>query len=246
LHHTTPFTVVLPADYLTSNDTYLRVKPTNTRGPSEPIMSRPAAHLETLGSPTRRSASEVNDWLAVAHGDEGPSAVRVARPASEMLLPDLKRYIERCPDRFFVTLTTKRRYDSMTFSAEVAATLHRVNTALFGTSYKRKRLVALATYAIQERTLNDGLHVHILVGVPEDSLTLKPNRPHLSVPQLITETWVEMDPEYRSIKAQDGRPTNRLRGAFGYIEKDVGGPGNIETVDLPNCYFPTISAAVPA
>lgn len=48
-------------------------------------------------------------------------------------LPVLEQAIRVCPDRYFVTLTSRRSLTSGGLSAEVGKVLHKVNAKLFGT-----------------------------------------------------------------------------------------------------------------
>lgn len=170
------------------------------------------------------------------------------RPAS---VPPLKigndpryrlRHVERaiagCPDRYFVTLTMKKRVDEHRFSDEVFKTMHRVNTALFGNHYRRGQRMRLATMAVQERTLNDGLHTHVLVGVPERSLSLKTNPCRIAVPDLIVQTWVQGDPQYRRSIAQDARDVYEFSGNRSYICKRLKTLDDFDNFDVFNTFIP--------
>jgi hypothetical protein len=160
-------------------------------------------------------------------------------------LPTVERYIASCPDRYFVTLTSRRAFDWITMSAEVGQVLHRVNKALFGTAYTRKDEVRLATLAVQERSFNEGLHTHMLVGVPEGQLDRKPNRPLVNPGDLIIRTWVELDPAARRAKGQDSREVWDLSGALRYSYKYVRMLSDFDNVDLDNTHIPTVPSAVP-
>lgn len=161
------------------------------------------------------------------------------QPDTHLRLPHVERFISGCPDRYFITLTTKRRLDETTFSVEVAKTMHRVNGALFGTAYRRRGM-KLATLAIQERTFNDGLHTHLLVGVPEGSLQLKANPCPIAVPDLIVATWVESDLQYRRANGQDARDVYDFSGVQRYIYKGVKTLSDFDNVDLRNTIIPSI------
>ena len=131
-----------------------------------------------------------------------------------------ERAICSCLETYFVTLTTKRRLSPETFSYEVRETFNRVNSKLFGTAFKRGRdgeKVRLRTLAVQELTANDGLHTHMLVGVPDDSLSLKANPCPTPVPELIIQTWIDGDPHFRRREAQDIRPIHDFEGVRSYI-----------------------------
>lgn len=147
--------------------------------------------------------------------------------------------IQACPDRYFITLTTKRAYSSIVMSAEVSKMLHRVNSKLFGTAYTRHGRLRLATYAVQERTTNQGLHTHLLVGVPEDSLSKKAIPCRMSVDGLIVKTWSAMD-DYgrRDSKAQDARSIYDFSGVLGYVTKTVRTIEDVDHIDILNTTFP--------
>jgi hypothetical protein len=129
-------------------------------------------------------------------------------------------------------------------SAEVRKVLHRVNKALFGTAYTRKGKARLATLAVQERSINQGLHTHMLVGVPEGQLDRKPNRTKTSPGDLIVKTWVELDPQARSAKGQDAREVWDFAGALHYSSKSISKLSNFDSVDVLNIHIPTVPAAV--
>jgi hypothetical protein len=160
-------------------------------------------------------------------------------------LPTVERYISSCPDRYFVTLTSRRHYDWITMSREVGQALHRVNKALFGTAYTRKGETRLATLAIQERSINEGLHTHLIVGVPEGQLDRKPNRPALNPGDLIVRTWIELDPVTRRANGQDAQEVWDLAGALRYSSKYVRMLSDFVNVDVNNTHIPTVPAAVP-
>jgi hypothetical protein len=159
-------------------------------------------------------------------------------------IPSVGDFIERrCQDRYMVTLTDRRKLSAGELSRDVRWTLHRTNEAFFGTHYKRHRRVFLATYAVQEATLNEGLHAHIIVGVPTGSLDLKPFKPKLTVPDYIVTTWRLAAPGYRRGQAQDWRPADQVGGAFSYVEKTFWAAAGIDPLDLVNTTFPTEYAA---
>lgn len=158
---------------------------------------------------------------------------------THLRLPIVERFIAGCPDRYFITLTTKRRLDETAFSVEVSKTMHRVNGALFGTAYKRGSM-KLATMATQERTFNDGLHTHMIVGVPEGSLQLKANPCPVAVADLIVATWIECDPQFRRADGQDARDVYDFSGVRRYIYKGVKTLSDFDNVDLRNTIIPSI------
>lgn len=154
----------------------------------------------------------------------------------------VERFISGCPDRYLVTLTTRRRLDPISMSVEVSKVLHRVNGQLFGTAYKRgdQNQMRLATMAVQERTFEDGLHTHILVGVPEDSLKLKAHPCRMPVPELIVKEWIAQDPQGRNAKGQDARELYDFSGARSYIYKDIRSLSDIDNLDVDNTRIPII------
>lgn len=161
------------------------------------------------------------------------------RPDTHLRLPLVERFIAGCPDRYFITLTTKRRLDETAFSVEVSKTMHRVNGALFGTAYKRRGM-KLATMATQERTFNDGLHTHMIVGVPEGSLQRKANPCPFAVPDLVVAMWIEGDRQYRRADGQDARDVYDFSGVRRYIYKGVKSLSDFDNVDLRNTFIPSL------
>lgn len=164
-----------------------------------------------------------------------------ARNDPRLRFRHVEQFIQGCPDRYFVTLTMNRRFDPMRFSAEVGQTMHRVNAKLFGNHYGRSRdgkKMRLATLATQETTLNGGLHTHMLVGVPEGSLSLKTNPCPVAVPDLIIQTWIEGDPKYRRRDGQDACDLYDFSGGQGYIYKGVRSLLDLDNVDVLNTIIP--------
>lgn len=156
-------------------------------------------------------------------------------------IPKVERCIQGCPDRYLVTLTTKRKLDEIGMSREVAELFHRVNAALFGNLYRRKKRMKLATFAVQERTINQGLHTHIIVGVPTGSLSLKALPCMVSVTDLIKSTWTKLDERgRRSADAQDARDIYDLEGAIRYILKTIRSSESMTRVDWLNTIAPGI------
>ncbi|MBX7135394.1 MAG: hypothetical protein K1X67_22215 [Fimbriimonadaceae bacterium] len=140
-----------------------------------------------------------------------------------------------------VTLTTKRRLDEIAMSAEVTKLFHRANTILFGTHYSRKKQMMLATVAVQEWSVNQGLHTHILVGVPEGSLSLKAHPCRVPVPTLLTSLWTELDERgRRSAAAQDARDIFDFDGAIRYITKTIRSPDDQTRADWLNTITPDV------
>ena len=150
-------------------------------------------------------------------------------------LRHVEQAISGCPDRYFVTFTTKWRHDPISFSEEVGKAMHRVNDRLYGTHYKRhgKRLL---TMAVQERTRAGSLHTHMLVGVPEGSLSLKANPCRVPVPELIVSTWIAGDPQYRHANGQDARDVYDFAGARSYISKGLKSFSDFDNLDVTNTH----------
>ncbi|MBB5745215.1 hypothetical protein [Brevundimonas variabilis] len=156
------------------------------------------------------------------------------------ILPSVEGYIAGCPDRYFVSLTSGRRLDPLAFSSEVSKTLHRVNGALFGTHYKRGRKAMLATLAVQELTYDQGIHTHLIVGVPEGSLTLKANRCRIAISDLIVNTWVAGDPQHRRANGQDVRDVYDFSGVRRYIYKGIRADADCDNLDVHNTIIPCL------
>ncbi|WP_158916051.1 hypothetical protein [Caulobacter sp. S45] len=157
------------------------------------------------------------------------------------LLPTVTGYIEACPDRYFVTLTTKRRLTQFEFSAAIGRMLHRVNRELFGTGYTRHKALFLATFIVFEETFAEQLHAHCLVGVPDGSLAYKAHTKWTSVEALIKTTWCSMDHGGQ----MDGQDTQRIEGFEGvqsYVQKRLWNLASIDSVDLANTNIPTVPA----
>ena len=169
-----------------------------------------------------------------------PPAPRNISTRPHLGLTHVEKFISGCPDRYFVTLTSKRPLDQLTFEAEVAKTMHRVNSALFGTAYRRGQKMFLGTMATQERTFYDGLHTHMLVGVPEGSLALKANRCSVSVPDLIVQTWISGDPVFRRAQGQDAQEVYDFDGVRRYICKGLKTLADFDNVDLRNTIIPSL------
>ncbi|WIY69751.1 hypothetical protein KB221_01705 [Aquidulcibacter paucihalophilus] len=115
-----------------------------------------------------------------------------------------------------------------------------MNGKLFGTAFKRGRngeKVRLRSLAVQELTANDGLHTHLLVGVPDDSLDLRATPCPTPVPDLIVQTWIAGDPHFRRREAQDVRPITDFEGARSYIMKGIYTPADFaERFDPTNTH----------
>lgn len=155
--------------------------------------------------------------------------------------PREERFIRSCPNRYLITLTTKRRLDNIQMSREVTKLFDRVNLALYGNHYRRKKRMMLATFAVQERSINQGLHTHLLIGVPEGSLSLKAHPCLMSVPDLIMSTWIKLDERgWRSANAQDARDIYDFDGARRYVMKTIRSAEFWDNVDVLNIIAPEI------
>lgn len=157
--------------------------------------------------------------------------------------PVLEQAIRSCPDRYFVTLTSRRSLTPLAMTAEIGKVLHKVNAQLFGTHYSRKKAVRLATFTVHERTHFDGLHAHILVGVPDGSLTLKAQPATQSAGDLIVSEWIKADPETRRQTAQDCRDIYDLDGVIYYVRKGLRSREDADNVDVHNCLLPHFPSA---
>jgi hypothetical protein len=193
---------------------------TNELRPTDPVL------------PPRATTADVWRWFG------GEDDRRQACP-----LPAVAEFIRtRCSERYFVTLTDRRKLSAEEFSRSVGWALHKTNEAFFGTHYKRRRAVFLATYAVQERTFRDGLHTHLVVGVPDGSLGLKPNRPAGAVGEYLVDVWTGAERSYRRREGQDWRPIADLDRLFGYVQKTIWSPAAFDHVDVGNTTFPTTYA----
>lgn len=143
-----------------------------------------------------------------------------------------------------VTLTTKRHFDAMTMSKLVSEWQHRLNRRLFGTAYSRHRRVRLATYAVQELNFNQGLHTHLLVGIPEGALDLKAHRSSSPFESQAVEVWCELDHSGRRV-GQDVRPITDFSGAYRYIHKTVRNLEGVDHIDILNTHIPSVEPTVP-
>lgn len=161
---------------------------------------------------------------------------RYQRDDRHLRFPELERIISGCPDRYFITLTSKRDMDSISMSAEVGRMMQKVNTKVFGMAFKRRDL-RLVTLAVQEETYAEALHTHMLVGVPEDALAAKVNRCPTPVPDLIIKTWITGDPQTRRADAQDARDIDDFAGVRRYIYKGIRFFEDLDNVDLNNTRF---------
>lgn len=167
-----------------------------------------------------------------------PSTNPYFRP-NQPRLRHVESAISSCLESYFITLTTKRRLTPETFARELHETLNRVNSKLFGTAFKRGRdgnKVHLRVLAHQELTVDQGLHTHLLVGVPDGALTLKANPCTVAVPDLIIQTWLQGDPQFRRREAQNVQVIHDFEGVRSYISKDVRTLPDFDQVDLLNTH----------
>lgn len=156
-----------------------------------------------------------------------------ATPLTFRLL-EVERDIATCRERYFATLTSRRRHDSISLSGEVSKTLCRVNTRLYRRAFTHRREVRIHTFTVQEMSENEGLHAHILIGVPNDSLEQKAHPYAHPISQLLTQTWVGLDPEARSPQAQDVQPIYAFDGVCAYVSKTISELIDLDRVDYLN------------
>ncbi|WBT06369.1 hypothetical protein PFY01_01425 [Brevundimonas vesicularis] len=110
---------------------------------------------------------------------------------------------------------------------------------MFGTAFKRGRdgkKVHLRVLSHQEQTVDQGWHTHLLVGVPDGALTLKANPCTVAVPDLIIQTWLNGDPQFRRREAQNVQVIHEFEGVRSYISKDVRTLSDFDQVDLLNTH----------
>lgn len=200
--------------------------------------------LVISNSPKASLGPQVVDALTSAANDEvsaarsalaGQGLVKLRRPQLGVVLDQ----IGACPERYMATLTTGFAVGLDQHRKALSDTLHRVNKALFGNPYTRHRRVSLGTYAVQETTINQGIHSHILIGIPEGARDAKAIRFAGRFEDLLTETWTLMCPGARSA-GQDIRVVTDFAGAAGYIHKDVFSLATFDNVDVLNTTVPKI------
>lgn len=143
-----------------------------------------------------------------------------------------------------VTLTTKRRYDSLGMTKLISDWQHRLNRQLFGTAYTRHRRVCMATYAVQELNFNQALHTHLLIGIPEGALNLKAHRHAQAFEVQAIDVWLEFD-HYGRRAGQDVRPITDFTGAYGYVHKTVRTLDAVDHIDVLNTHIPSVEPTVP-
>jgi hypothetical protein len=183
-------------------------------------------------SPPKTTAADVRRWFS---GDDD-------RP-HRCSLPAVAEFIGgRCGERYLVTLTDRRKLSPEEFSQNVGWALHKTNKAFFGNRYRRGRTTFLATYAAQERTADDGLHTHLIVGVPDGALDLKAFPPNGNVAEHLVQAWIRQAPVYRRADGQDWRVVYDLDRAFAYLDKTGRAALNLDHVDVENTKFPTTYA----
>jgi hypothetical protein len=164
-----------------------------------------------------------------------------SRRAQRLRIDSALNYIRQCPERYFLTLTTKRRFEPLAMSRLVSEWQHRLNRQLFGTAYSRKKYVRLATYAVQELNFDQGVHTHLLVGIPEGALSLKTHRLDAPFEAQALSVWCALDHSGR-IAGQDATPISNFEGICRYIHKTVR--FDIDNVDVMNTHIPSISPTV--
>ncbi|WP_310541595.1 hypothetical protein [Phenylobacterium sp.] len=159
-------------------------------------------------------------------------------------IPTVTDFISACSDRYFITLTTKRRVGAQELSRFVGECFHRVNTKLFGPKYGRRKKLFLATYVVHESNFDQGLHAHVLIGVPDGALHQKAN-PYLGdIGDLIIRTWCNLDHGGRGV-GQDVQAIGDFNGALRYVNKHVFSLGSFDAVDVLNTRVPNINETAP-
>jgi hypothetical protein len=160
---------------------------------------------------------------------------------NDSLLPSVTGYIDACPDRYFITLTTKRKLDRYAFSAAIGRMLHRVNRDLFGTGYTRHKALFLATFIVFEETFAEQLHAHCLIGVPEGSLGFKAHPKGASVEALILATWCSLD-HGGQLEGQDSQRIESFEGVQSYVQKRLWNFASLDNIDVVNTNVPEVPA----
>lgn len=182
--------------------------------------------------PPRTTSADVLRWFSAADDRQ----LRCALPAVADFISG------RCGECYLVTLTDRRKLSPAEFSQNVGWVLHKANKAFFGNRYKRGRTTFLATYAVQERTAADGLHTHLIVGVPDGALDLKAFPPNGNVAEYLVQTWIGQEPVFRRADGQNWQTVYDLDGAFAYLDKTGRAALNVDHVDVENTKFPTTYA----
>lgn len=158
-----------------------------------------------------------------------------AKPRVDSVL----RSVRDCPEKYLVTLTTRQPHDPLTLSKAVSEWQHRLNKKLFGMAYVR-RGTRMATYAVQELNFNQGMHTHLLVGLPEGALEQRANRPTLPFQILAIETWCALN-HGRARKGQDVRPITDFMGAYRYVHKTISNLNAVDHIDVMNLHIPNVA-----
>lgn len=166
---------------------------------------------------------------------------RLRRQLRRDALPSVTGYIEACPYRYFVTLTTRRPADSFRLSSATGLLLHKLNRSLFREPYKRHKRHRLATLFVHEETYGEQLHAHGLIGIPGPAIRRPAEEliPHLE--SLIKNMWLCLD-DGGEPQAQDIQLITAFEGASRYIQKHVWSADSLDHIDLLNTTLPAIPA----
>jgi len=148
-------------------------------------------------------------------------------------LTNVLRSIDGCSERYMATLTTGYSVTLELHRKALSDTLHRVNKKLFGNPYSRHGRVCLGTYAVQETTIDLGIHSHVLIGVPDEGRSVKAIKFEGRLADLLIGTWTSMCPGARP-SGQDVREITYFHGAANYIHKDVFNLSTFDNVDVMN------------
>ena len=152
-------------------------------------------------------------------------------------LPSVHDAVAACPEKYMLTLTTRRSLDGIAMSQAVGEMLHRLNRALFGTAYTKHRKIRLAVLAIQEFSYSQELHTHAVIGIPADGRRCKAFPTTASIEELIISIWCSLD-HGGEPQAQDIQPIYDLMGACRYITKTIYNPRSLDRIDINNCNIP--------
>ncbi len=164
-----------------------------------------------------------------------PSEIPTPRRATELRVNSVLEALQECEETYFITLTTRRSYSRQTLSRAVSEWIHRLNRALFGMHYTR-RGVRMTVYVTHEANTVQGLHAHVLVGLPNDWRELKANAPLASFDELARRIWCSLETDRRAV-GQDVRAVFNLSGAAGYVHKTIGDLNDLDRLDVTNLYI---------
>ena len=101
----------------------------------------------------------------------------------------------------------------------------------------------MATYAVRELNFNQGLHAHVLIGIPEGAMDRKPNRPRNSFEDEAIATWCSLDhgglPQGQNVQTVTG-----TAGVLNYMHKYVRNLDAMDNIDVMNLHIPEVSPTV--